>query len=371
MRVRRAVFLRVFAGLLLAQGVLGITTWLLLGWGTGIWLRHQGRHLVKSAETVAAGFTASDVSAVAAGDTTSPLFSTTLARLEKLQRESLPPLGATAALFAVETGSGGPRLSIRVASYPPYQPDDRMAPGPPGQVDRGCIDTVLAGVSSMSPQPYGGGEPGEATVISGYAPIRDSDGSVRAVVAFDWSVLPAQTLRDAVRRAFLVAASAATALLPVLAWVLAGRLLGAQESSAGAVPGGAAESDGVVGPPVALPPSLAPSQESNPPPPPLLPPLQGAGQAPPTPVRTPFLAIIDERWSALSEREVELVKHVGQALSTRDIAERMCVQESTVKQHLKNVYRELGIHSREELVVISVYKFGFRLEGPSASSDEV
>ena len=67
---------------------------------------------------------------------------------------------------------------------------------------------------------------------------------------------------------------------------------------------------------------------------------------------------------------MELVGYVGQALGTRDIADRMCVQESTVKQHLKNIYRELGIHSREELVVISVYKLGFRLEGSPAPSDE-
>ena len=50
----------------------------------------------------------------------------------------------------------------------------------------------------------------------------------------------------------------------------------------------------------------------------------------------------------LTARELEILRHAASGNSNRRIAERLWVTEQTVKFHLSNVYRKLGVSNRTE-----------------------
>jgi LuxR family maltose regulon positive regulatory protein len=52
----------------------------------------------------------------------------------------------------------------------------------------------------------------------------------------------------------------------------------------------------------------------------------------------------------LTERELEVLRLLAEGLSNKEIAERLIVAPSTVKQHLKNIYSKLDVHSRTQAV---------------------
>ena len=60
---------------------------------------------------------------------------------------------------------------------------------------------------------------------------------------------------------------------------------------------------------------------------------------------------LPEHLNKLSPREIEVVDHVLQGKSNKQIAFQLGITERTVEFHLKNVYTKLGIGSRMELAV--------------------
>lgn len=54
------------------------------------------------------------------------------------------------------------------------------------------------------------------------------------------------------------------------------------------------------------------------------------------------------RAAGLSEKEVSVLAELSQGHSNREIARRLWVSEQTVKFHLSNIYKKLGITSRTE-----------------------
>lgn len=52
--------------------------------------------------------------------------------------------------------------------------------------------------------------------------------------------------------------------------------------------------------------------------------------------------------SGLTERELSILRLVAEGLSNLDIASRLFVTEQTVKFHLSNIYRKLGVGNRTE-----------------------
>ena len=52
--------------------------------------------------------------------------------------------------------------------------------------------------------------------------------------------------------------------------------------------------------------------------------------------------------AGLSAREVEILQGVARGLSNRAIASELWLSDQTVKFHLHNVYRKLGVSNRTE-----------------------
>jgi DNA-binding NarL/FixJ family response regulator len=56
---------------------------------------------------------------------------------------------------------------------------------------------------------------------------------------------------------------------------------------------------------------------------------------------------------SLSEREVEVLRHVAAGNRNRDIAEKLFIAEETVKVHLKHIMEKLGASDRTQSVAIA------------------
>lgn len=59
----------------------------------------------------------------------------------------------------------------------------------------------------------------------------------------------------------------------------------------------------------------------------------------------------------LNTREIAIMRLIVTGLSTREIAQRIVIAESTVKWHIKNIYGKLHVHNRAQ-VVLRAHEFG-------------
>lgn len=57
---------------------------------------------------------------------------------------------------------------------------------------------------------------------------------------------------------------------------------------------------------------------------------------------------------SLSEREWEVVGLVGQGYRNREIAEKLCISEPTVKTHLQRIFHKLDIQNRPQLITFAI-----------------
>jgi DNA-binding NarL/FixJ family response regulator len=57
---------------------------------------------------------------------------------------------------------------------------------------------------------------------------------------------------------------------------------------------------------------------------------------------------------ALTEREVEVLRHIAGGNRNRDIAEQLFISEETVKVHIKHIMEKLGAADRTQAVAIAV-----------------
>jgi DNA-binding NarL/FixJ family response regulator len=62
----------------------------------------------------------------------------------------------------------------------------------------------------------------------------------------------------------------------------------------------------------------------------------------------PAVRTAGDRSKLLTERELEIVRLVGEGHSNRELARMLWVTEQTVKFHLTNIYKKLGVSNRTE-----------------------
>lgn len=60
---------------------------------------------------------------------------------------------------------------------------------------------------------------------------------------------------------------------------------------------------------------------------------------------------IRERYP-LTEREGEILVHLLKGMSNKEISDAVCVSTETIKSHLQNIYKKLGVKSRIEAAVL-------------------
>ena len=53
----------------------------------------------------------------------------------------------------------------------------------------------------------------------------------------------------------------------------------------------------------------------------------------------------------LSDRELEVMNLYLTEKSRKEVADELCISESTVKKHIASVYSKLGVTTRQELVI--------------------
>ncbi len=69
----------------------------------------------------------------------------------------------------------------------------------------------------------------------------------------------------------------------------------------------------------------------------------------------------------LSQREVELVMHVGRGLTKQEIADRMGVSPATADTFRRRAYVKLGVHTGSAAAsIIAAYLAGSRVEARAA-----
>jgi DNA-binding NarL/FixJ family response regulator len=58
--------------------------------------------------------------------------------------------------------------------------------------------------------------------------------------------------------------------------------------------------------------------------------------------------------TSLTHREVQVLKHVALGLSNKEIAQSLDISVETVKEHVQNLLRKLGLNDRTQAAVWAV-----------------
>jgi DNA-binding NarL/FixJ family response regulator len=61
-----------------------------------------------------------------------------------------------------------------------------------------------------------------------------------------------------------------------------------------------------------------------------------------------------DQYSGLTERELDILRLVGQGLSNKQIGKELFISDRTVQAHLSNIFSKLGVSTRTEAVMYAV-----------------
>ncbi len=64
--------------------------------------------------------------------------------------------------------------------------------------------------------------------------------------------------------------------------------------------------------------------------------------------------LLSARRPSLTGREVEVLAHVAEGRTSREIGNVLYISENTVKNHVRNILDKLGVHSRGEAVMYAI-----------------
>ncbi len=57
---------------------------------------------------------------------------------------------------------------------------------------------------------------------------------------------------------------------------------------------------------------------------------------------------------ALTRREIDVLQHLAEGLSNKEIADRLTMSPRTVKTHLRSIYRKFGVRNRTSAAIKAV-----------------
>jgi DNA-binding NarL/FixJ family response regulator len=60
--------------------------------------------------------------------------------------------------------------------------------------------------------------------------------------------------------------------------------------------------------------------------------------------------------NGLTDREVEILVGISRGASSRELAAQLFVSESTIKSHLRAIYRKIGVRDRSQAVAYAIRK---------------
>ena len=69
---------------------------------------------------------------------------------------------------------------------------------------------------------------------------------------------------------------------------------------------------------------------------------------------SPELAKADHSSAELTVRETEVLRMLAAGSNTTEVADRLCISEATVRNHIRNILSKLGVHSRLEAVCLAI-----------------
>lgn len=61
-----------------------------------------------------------------------------------------------------------------------------------------------------------------------------------------------------------------------------------------------------------------------------------------------------EEWETLTDREMDVLKHMAQGCSNKEIAKNLTISEKTVKNHITNIFRKLEVEDRTQAVLFAI-----------------
>ncbi|MEM7533646.1 MAG: response regulator transcription factor [Chloroflexota bacterium] len=70
----------------------------------------------------------------------------------------------------------------------------------------------------------------------------------------------------------------------------------------------------------------------------------------------------EDRFSPLSPREMEILGYITRGASNKEIAYDLSIRAQTVKNHLSNMFRKLGVEDRTQAAVLALRRGWIRLE---------
>jgi DNA-binding NarL/FixJ family response regulator len=82
----------------------------------------------------------------------------------------------------------------------------------------------------------------------------------------------------------------------------------------------------------------------------------------------PYTIDGDEHYSPLSPRETEILKHVTQGMSNKEIAYKLGISQQTVKNHMTSILKKLNVDDRTQAAITAIRSGWVRIE--SRSKDE-
>ena len=83
----------------------------------------------------------------------------------------------------------------------------------------------------------------------------------------------------------------------------------------------------------------------------------------------PYYSDLDNTFSPLSPREMEILQHVTRGLSNKEIANILKISHQTVKNHMTSILRKLAVEDRTQAAVFALRRGWVRVEDDSKDSD--